>query len=303
MQHQVYLKQCYGQAVQSLPPRLRGYAMKQSEKIQCSAAEFRLRAGQHLVITTPDEELIIKTDSVVRHEELSAMLDLITGSSLHCAEESLKNGYITLPGGHRVGICGTAVTKKREITFVKNLSSVSVRIAREIKGAADEVLPFVLQNGCFENTLIVSAPGCGKTTLLRDLVRQLSGETSPHYRISLLDERGEIAAKWRGVPQLDVGVHTDILDGVSKAEGSMLLMRAMSPQIIAMDEITAPEDVRALQYASHCGVGLLATAHGYDLDCLMSRPLYREMMESSIFNYCIVIRQRNGSRTLELLEL
>lgn len=303
MQQQTYLKQCYGQAVQSLPPRLRGYAMKQPEKIQCSASEFRLRTGQHLVITTQTEEIVVKTDSVVRHEELSAMLDLITGGSLHSAEESLKNGYITLPGGHRVGVCGTAVTKRKEISFIKNLSSISVRIAREIKGAANEVLPFLLQTGCFENTLIVSAPGLGKTTLLRDLIRQLSGESAPHYRISLIDERGEIAAKWRGVPQLDIGVHTDVLDGITKADGSMLLLRAMSPQIIAMDEITAPEDVQALQYASHCGVGLLATAHGYDLDCLMSRPLYKAMMESSIFNYCIVIRQQNGKRTLEMLEL
>lgn len=303
MKYETHLKRCYGQAVQSLPPRLRACAMKQSDEIQKTASEFRLRAGQHMVITTASGDEIVKTDSAVRHEELSAMLDLITGGSLHCVEESLKNGYITIPGGHRVGLCGTVVTKNREIAFVKNLSSVSVRIAREIKGVADEVLPFILQNGSFENTLIVSAPGCGKTTLLRDLIRQLAGNTTPHYRVSLIDERGELAAKWSGVPQLDVGLHTDVLDGVCKADGSMMLLRTMSPQIIAMDEITAPEDVAALKYASHCGVGLLATAHGYDLDCLMSRPLYREMMEQGIFCYCIVIELKHGERSIKMIEL
>ncbi len=303
MKQEDYLKKCYGQAVQCLPPRLRTYAMKQNDEVQKNASEFRLRAGQHMVITTPFGDKIIETDSVVRHEELAAMLDLITGGSLHCVEESLKNGYITIPGGHRIGLCGTAVVKNREIAFVKNLSSVSVRIAREIKGVADEVLPFILQNGSFENTLIVSAPGCGKTTLLRDLIRQLAGSCTPHYRISLIDERGELAAKWSGIPQLDVGVHTDVLDGVCKADGSMMLLRTMSPQIIAMDEITAPEDVQALRYASHCGVGLLATAHGYDLDCLLTRPLYREMMEQRIFCYCIVIELKNGKRSVKMIEL
>ncbi len=303
MKQRLYLKKCYGQAVQSLPPRLRSFAMKQSEEIQCSASEFRLRAGQHMIITTPQKEHLIETDSTVRHEELATMLETVTEGSLHSVAESLKNGYVTLQGGHRIGLCGTAVTKNREISFVKNLSSASIRIARELKGVADEILPKILQNGCFENTLIVSAPGCGKTTLLRDLIRQVSGSCSPHYRISLIDERGELAAKWRGLPQLDIGVHTDVLDGASKSDGIMLLLRAMSPQIIAMDEITAPEDVRALRFASHCGVGLLATAHGYDLDCLKSRPLYRELMESDIFRYCIVIAMRNGKRELDFIEL
>lgn len=302
VREQFYLKQCYGQAVQSLPPRLRSYAMKQNDEIQCTASEFRLRAGRHLIITTPKNEHLIESDSAIRHEELAAMLEVVTGGSLHSVTESLKNGYVTLPGGHRIGLCGTAVTKNNEISFVKNLSSASIRIAREIKGIADGILPQILQNGSFENTLIVSAPGCGKTTLLRDLIRQLAGDAA-QYRIALIDERGELAAKWHGLPQLDVGTHTDVLDGASKAEGIMLLLRAMSPQIIAMDEITAPEDVRALRYASHCGVGLLATAHGYDLDCLMSRPLYREMMESSIFRYCVVISMCDGKRKMDVVEL
>ncbi len=302
MTNKLYLKKCYGQAVQSLPPRLRGYAMQQNEEVQCSASEFRLRAGQQLVISTPQEEIIVKTDSPIRHEELGTMLEMVTEGSLHSVTESLKNGYVTISGGHRIGLCGTAVTKQNEITFIKNLSSASVRIARELPGVADDVLPRILQNGAFENTLIVSAPGFGKTTLLRDLIRKLS-DGEPHYRISLIDERGEVAAKWHGVAQLDVGRNTDVLDGAPKAEAILLLLRAMSPQIIAMDEITAPQDLEALKFASHCGVGILATAHGYDIDCLMSRPLYREMMECKIFQYCVVLSVENGIRKTNVVEL
>jgi len=302
MSNRLYLKKCYGQAVQSLPPRLRSYAMRQPDEIQCCASEFRLRAGQHLVITTPQEEILVRSDTPVRHEELSTMLEMVTEGSLHSVTESLKNGYITISGGHRIGLCGTAVTKQNEITFIKNLSSASVRIARELKGSADDVLPQILQNGVFENTLIISAPGYGKTTLLRDLIRQLS-DGEHKYRISLIDERGEVAAKWHGVPQLNVGRNTDVLDGASKSEAIMLLLRAMSPQIIAMDEITAPSDLEALRFASHCGVALLATAHGYDIDCLMSRPLYREMLESNIFQQCVVISVENGVRKKIVVEL
>ena len=276
--------------------------MRQSDEIQCSASEFRLRAGQHLVITTPQEEILIKSDTAVRHEELSMMLEMATEGSLHSVTESLKNGYVTIPGGHRIGLCGTAVTKEKEISFIKDLSSVSVRIARELEGSANEVLPQILQNGAFENTLIISAPGYGKTTLLRDLIRQLS-DGEYHYRISLVDERGEVAAKWHGIPQLNVGRNTDVLDGASKSDAIMLLLRAMSPQIIAMDEITAPSDIAALRFASHCGVALLATAHGYDIDCLMNRPLYREMIESRVFQQCIVISIENGVRKTTVVEL
>lgn len=302
MKNRLYLKKCYGQAVQSLPPRFRNHAMQQPDIIQCNASEFRLRAGQHLVITTPEKEIVVQTDSAVRHEELANMLETVTEGSLHSVTESLKNGYVTVSGGHRIGLCGTAVTKQNEITFIKNLSSASVRIAREMKGNADEVFPQIMQNGAFENTLIVSPPGFGKTTLLRDLIRQLS-DNKPHYRISLIDERGEVAAKWHGVPQLNVGQNTDVLDGAPKSEAIMLLLRAMSPQIIAMDEITTPQDLEALKFASHCGVGLLATAHGYDIDCLMSRPLYREMLACRIFQYCIVLSLENGVRKMNVVEL
>lgn len=296
-------KRRFGQAVQYLPPRFRASAMQVPDAIRESASEFRLRVGKPLVITTPAEEYTVATDSPVRHEELSAMLELATGGSVHTVTESLKNGFITVPGGHRIGLCGTAVIRHGEIALIKNLSSVSVRVAREVIGAADEAIPFLLQNGAYENTLILSPPGVGKTTFLRDLIRQLASDRAPHYRIAVADERGELAAKYHGVVQFDLGSHTDVMDGAPKSDAVMLLLRVMSPQIIAMDEITAREDIRALEYASHCGVGLLATAHAYDLDCLTSRPLYRELMECGVFRYCVILSLKDGVRKTTLLEL
>lgn len=291
-----YLQKRFGQAVQYLPPRFRGKVMQIEDTVKAEAEEFRLRAGQSLTISTPRREVDVPTESPVRHEELNTVLDIATGGSIHSAAESMKNGFVTVSGGHRIGICGTAVVKMGEVSFIKEISSVAIRIAKEFPGVADPVLPEILAGGAFRNTLIVSPPGCGKTTMLRDLIRLLGKD----HRVSIADERGEIAAKYRGVPQFDVGRHTDVMEGVSKASAMMLMLRSMSPQILAADEITAEEDIRAIACACNCGVGLIATAHGEDISSLQGRPLYRKLMELGIFEVAVVLEKKNGVHTYQI---
>ena len=180
-------------------------------------------------------------------EELETLCDLATDFSRYAAAETLREGFLPVRGGFRIGLCGTAVMKNGVNTNLRDLSSAVVRIARERKGIADGLTPELLREGRFRNTLILSPPGGGKTTLLRDLVRSLSSGSggTPPQRIALLDERGEVAVVYRGEPQMDVGPRTDVLDGCPKAIGIPMVLRAMNPQIIAVDEITQREDLAA----------------------------------------------------------
>jgi stage III sporulation protein AA len=228
-------------------------------------------------------------------------VELATRSSYHSASEQLRRGFVTLPGGHRLGLSGTAVTGGGEITGFRQFSSLDLRIARA-KGTGSDVLYRLMEGDTFSSTLILSPPGKGKTTLLRELVRQLSDGT-PGYRVGLVDERGEVAALVDGVPQLDVGQHTDVMEGGSKAEGLLLMLRSMNPQILASDEITDPADVAALSMAAHCGVALLATAHAVCREELDERPLYRQMLGQKIFSKAVWITEENGRRCYRVEEL
>ena len=260
----------YEEAARVLPGRLREQALAQPPEVRQMAEEFRLRAGQPLVVLLPEGERSL--GAAVTPEDLETLCDLATDYSRYAAEETLREGYLSVRGGFRVGLCGTAVMREGEIVQLRNLFSASVRIARQVKGAADGLLPRLCQGGRLTDTLILAPPGLGKTTLLRDLIRQVSdGTDCEPLRVALADERGEVAALYQGLPQLDVGAHTDVLDGCPKAQGLMLLLRAMNPQVLAVDEITAPEDAAALEMAANCGVSLLCTAHAGSLEELKAR--------------------------------
>ena len=281
----------YGQAVGYLPPRFRSVAMQIDNDTKKKAEEFRLRAGRGLCVTVSGRERELVCECPVRHEELNAVLELATRSSVHTSADTIRQGFVTVAGGHRIGLCGTGVTNCGEASFIKDLSSVSIRIAKDIIGASVGVAEKITDDRGISNTLIISPPGYGKTTMLRDLVRTLSDSG---YRVSLVDERGELAAKYKGVAQFDVGAHTDIMDGFDKAEAAMLMLRTMTPDIIAVDEITASDDIEAMERIANCGVRLIATAHGDDVMSLMSRPLYRKMYELEIFKKAVVLKKENG---------
>ncbi|NLG52537.1 MAG: AAA family ATPase [Clostridiales bacterium] len=294
MPQSTYLLKQFGQAVAYLPARLRDKAMETGESIKLAAEELRLRVGRQLTITYADGEIDIPAEGLITRDELASVIEIATGSSVHSAAGSIRNGFITVPGGHRIGICGTGVIKDGELSYIKNISSVSIRIAKQIIGASDNVFSYILKEDGIHNTLILSPPGCGKTTILRDIVRKLSSHEQKHIRVAVADERGELAAKYKGVPQFDIGKRTDVLDGVSKAAGIMLLMRAMSPHVIAVDEITAEEDIRAISHACNCGVYLIATAHGVNTEEIAGRPLYKRLLDTRIFTLAIELYKETG---------
>ena len=279
----------YEEAARVLPGRLREQALAQPPEVRQMAEEFRLRAGQPLVVLLPEGERSL--GAAVTPEDLETLCDLATDYSRYAAEETLREGYLSVRGGFRVGLCGTAVMKDGESTALRDLSSAAVRIAREQRGIGEAVAPRLFRDGRYQNTLLLSPPGGGKTTLLRDLVRQLSqGEGVPPQRITLIDEREEIAVMYRGQPQMDVGPRTDVLSGCPKALAISMALRAMNPQIIAVDKITVREDLRAISQAAGCGVALLATIHAANVEELQAKPLYQELMAGRVFRQAVLIR-------------
>ncbi|MCI9310190.1 MAG: stage III sporulation protein AB [Lawsonibacter sp.] len=289
------------QAVQALPQRLRQEALSLPAGDRARAEELRLRVGWPMTAVLPEGERPLG-GSPVEGRELEQLVEIASRASLHTVLDQVRRGYLTFEGGHRIGLCGTAALREGEIHALRAISSANLRIARQVKGAAAPVLDGLCPGGRLADTLILAPPGLGKTTLLRDLIRSVSeGEGCTPLRVSLADERGEVAAMYNGRPQLEVGRRTDVAEGCPKAQGLMLLLRAMNPQVLAVDEITAPEDVGALITAAGCGVTLLATAHGEGRAGLERRPLYRPLLDEGLFRFLVRIR-REGERRIYTIE-
>ena len=286
----------FEQAAAVLPPELRQQALALPAQEREQAEELRLRCGWPMAAVFPEGEVPLGGRKIVT-QDLELLLEIASRASVHAVLSQLREGYLTIEGGHRLGLCGTAVLENGQMRNLRSLSSVSIRIARQRPGAALPLLSGLMEGGRLCSTLIAAPPGMGKTTLLRDLVRCISdGDGTPPLRVGLADERGEVAALYGGVPQLRVGRRTDVIEGCPKAQGAMLLLRAMNPQVLAMDEITAPEDVGALLTAAGCGAVLLATAHG-EGDELTRRPLYRTMLEERIFQRMVSIQRTEQGRS------
>ena len=295
----------FRQAAALTPGPLRRALEGLDRAIQGKAEEIRLRAGSPPALAGPwGERPVEGFEDVIRPADLSLALEIATQASAHTALDRVRQGFFTVRGGHRIGICGSGVMREGSVWNLRQISSLAIRVAREIPGAAGEVLDRLYGDGRLCSTLILSPPGMGKTTLMRDLIRCISdGEGVPPLRVGVADERGELAAMCGGLPQFRIGRRTDVLDGCPKGEGLLMLLRGMNPQVLAADEITAPGDAAALEMAANCGVALLATAHGAGPEDMDRRPLYRRLKEAGIFQRLVLIEVRGGKRSYQVRAL
>ena len=279
----------YGAAAALLPAGLRTGAEGLGKDGRAVCEELRLRLGRPLSALLAGREYPLAT-AAVTETDLRAVAEAATGASLHAATEQLRAGYLTAPGGVRVGVCGTAVMGPGGMEGLRHISSMALRVPREAVGCADGIWP-ALTAGGFRSCLIAAPPGAGKTTLLREIVRRLSAEGT---RVAVADERGEIAGAWDGAAAFDLGPCADVLTGAPKARALSMLVRAMNPQVVAMDEIGGEEDASALRAAAGCGAMLLATVHGRRGESL---PLAcRALLETGAFRRVAWIEADAGRR-------
>ena len=240
--------------------------------------EIRLRAEKPFLIRLDGEEFFLSGQGkslkepadawVVTKREIRETMELVGKYSLYAYEDELKQGYLTLQGGHRMGISGKVVLEGDKVKSIRYISCLNLRLSHQITGCGDKVLPYLYDETGLKHTLIISPPRCGKTTLLRDLIRQISNGSREHpgRTVGVLDERSEICGCYQGIPANDVGIRTDVMDACPKAEGMMMMIRSMAPEVLAVDEIGGQEDISALETALFCGCRLLATVNGSSLE-------------------------------------
>lgn len=251
--------------------------------------EIRLRSNKNIILKLSNQELII--DYQVTIKDLLETLEKVTENSIYTYENQISNGFITLHGGHRVGIVGNAILKGENVINISYISGMNFRIARQIKGCANFILKDLYSNGEFQNTLIVGAPGSGKTTLLKDIIRQVSNGNSygKGLNIGVVDERNEIAAMYKGIAQIDLGLRTDVISNIPKSLGIKMLIRSMSPQVIAVDEIGGKKDAENIFYAMCSGSKGIFTAHGNSISDIKSNPELKELIDAKVIERIVVL--------------
>ena len=284
--------------------------LEKAELKQEYLQEIRLRINGPLLVVYRGEEYFLGAKGGLCKDPgqafrvcrrcLQETLEYLSGYSLYAYEEEVRQGYLTLQGGHRVGLAGKTILDGEKITSIRFISFINIRFSHQVKGCASVILPYIAQGSTVRHTLLISPPRCGKTTILRDLIRQISDgdEKRPGHCVGVVDERSEIGGCHQGVPQNDVGIRTDVLDGCPKAEGMMMLIRSMSPEVIAVDEIGSYEDIHAIESVIHCGCRLLATVHGSSIDDIKRKPLLNRLVKEKIFERYILLEGRPRAGTM-----
>ena len=292
------------QLIGKLPPALAGQLEALPESCWDSLQEIRLQEGREIWLIFPGKMLsigqVIPNGKTVSREEIEQSFASLCDYSVHTFLPQIVHGFLTIQGGHRIGLGGTAVVQDGKVTSIRELSSLNIRLARKQDNPEEvEKIARSLFDRGLCSVLIAGEPGSGKTTLLRALAFSLSHR----WRVTVVDERGEIAVMFQGIPQMALGSHTDVLDACPKALGIPILLRSANPQVIAVDEITVREDLMAMSAAANCGVRFLATIHAADRRELGRKPLFSHLLKEKVFEKLVTIRREEGQRQYLVEEL
>ncbi len=269
--------------------------------------EIRIRANKPVILKLGQVEIVL--NYTITTNEIIGILQNICNNSIYTYQNQICNGFITLPGGNRVGIAGNVVIKDGQVSNISYIYSLNFRISHQINGASDNILKYVLdtENNTIFNTLIVSPPGAGKTTIIRDLAKRISnGINEINFRgldVSIIDERGEIAAMTKGIIFNDVGIRTDVLDNVPKSIGIRMAVRSMAPKVIIADEIGNKDDVNIINYAICSGVKCIFTAHGSDMEDLLKNNEINKIINLQLFSKIIFLDEKQKGKIKNVVNI
>lgn len=282
--------------IRDIFPQQLKYAAEQAERMD-ETEEIRVRIGRPVILRKRGKEVVLGEEfgKTVTGRDLEEMLSLVCKHSVYAYEEEIAKGFITIPGGHRVGICGQVTMEAGEVKSFRHVNSMNIRISHQIRGVADSVIPYLYEDGRLCNVLLASAPGGGKTTLLRDVIRQISNGTTygEGVNVSVIDERSEIGGDYRGILQNDLGIRTDVLTGCPKAQGMVMLLRTMGASVIAVDELGGERDMEALKGVLYSGCRILATIHAGSYEELCRQKELSRLLADNCFQR-IVLLQKMG---------
>jgi stage III sporulation protein AA len=269
--------------------------------------EIRIRANKPVILKLGQVEIVLSY--TITTNEIIGILQNICNNSIYTYQNQICNGFITLPGGNRVGIAGNVVIKDGQVSNISYIYSLNFRISHQINGASDNILKYVLdtENNTIFNTLIVSPPGAGKTTMIRDLAKRISnGINEINFRgldVSIIDERGEIAAMTKGIIFNDVGIRTDVLDNVPKSIGIRMAVRSMAPKVIIADEIGNKDDVNIINYAICSGVKCIFTAHGSNMEDLLKNNEINKIINLQLFSKIIFLDEKQKGKIKNVVNI
>lgn len=261
--------------------------------------EIRIRIDRPIELVTNGVPIYIAL--VIQNNHLAYIIGKLTQYSIYMMEEELKRGYITIKGGHRIGLAGKVVTEGSKVKLIRDITSLNIRLAKEKNGIANELITYLYEKK-WHNSIIIGPPQTGKTTMIRDIARIISSgireENIQAYKVGIVDERSEIAGCVDGIPQFTFGVRLDVLDACPKAEGMMMMIRSMSPEVLIVDEIGREEDVQAISEAINAGVQVIVSVHGYDLEDLKKREAIKKLLDLNVFKRFIILSRENGPGTI-----
>ncbi|MDR0314701.1 MAG: stage III sporulation protein AA [Oscillospiraceae bacterium] len=291
----------FEQAINCITPRIQSILEKLSDDTKENTQEIRLRNEKPVMLIGSYGYLFLngsgrasyictQTSLSIKSEELTDTFNRICKYSVHSNQSSIVNGYITIEGGHRAGICGTGVGDGQSVASVRDISSINLRVASQCIGSSDEIINKLFRDG-LKSVIIAGAPLTGKTTILRDMARQISGGSlDRYYKTAIVDERKEIAAVKNGVPQNDVGINCDVLDMYPKGTGIMSALRSLSPEIIICDEVGDIDEIRAIEAGINSGVKFIASVHAESYKDIIKRPQIKSLVQSGAFDFLVLLK-------------